>query len=91
MYNYLLWCLKIGIVTNLFLFFKTLSEPFSSVDVYLLAPAQLLFLISAYRCLFPNNYSKKIVLHDTFFSSIKINAGKEKIINKIATDLKISI
>lgn len=70
MYNYLLWCLKIGIVTNLFLFFKTLSEPFSSVDVYLLAPAQLLFLISAYRCLFPNNYSKKIVLHDTFFSSI---------------------
>ena len=28
---------------------------------------------------------------DTFFSSIKINAGKEKIINKIATDLKISI
>ena len=28
---------------------------------------------------------------DTFFSLIKINAGKEKIINNIATDLKISI
>jgi hypothetical protein len=70
MYKYLLWSLKLGIIINLFLFFKTLSEPFASVDFYLLAPAQLLFVISAYRCLFPNNYSKKIVLHDTFFSSI---------------------
>ena len=70
MYKYLLWSLKLGIVINLFLFFKTLSEPLASVDFYLLAPAQLLFVISAYRCLFPNNYSKKIVLHDTFFSSI---------------------
>ena len=70
MYKYLLWSLKIGIFINLFLFSKTLGEPFSSVDVYLLVPAQLLFIISAYRCRFPNNYSKKIVLHDTFFSSI---------------------
>ena len=70
MYKYLLWSLKLGVLVNLYFFFTTLIEPFSSVDYYLLFPAQLLFLISAYRCIFPNNYSKKIVLHDTFFSSI---------------------
>ena len=72
MYKYLLLSLKLGVLVNLFLFFNTLQEPFSSVDYYLLVPAQLLFLISAYRCVFPNNYSKNIVLHDTFFSSIFI-------------------
>ena len=35
-----------------------------------LIPAQILFFVSAYRCLFPVGYVKNIVLHDTIFSSI---------------------
>ena len=72
MYKYLLWILKVGVLVNVYFLFQTFNEPFSSLDPYLLIPAQILFLISAYRCMFPVNYSSHAVLHDNIFSSVFI-------------------
>ena len=69
-YKYFLWGLKLGAILNIYFFIKTNDTQIVNVDPYLLIPAQILFLVSAYRCLFPNNYSKNIVLHDTILSSI---------------------
>ncbi len=33
-------------------------------------PAQILFAVSAYRCLFPVRYEHNVVFHDSIFSSI---------------------
>ena len=70
MYKHLLWFLKIGAVVNLYFLLQTLKFPMASIDPYILVPAQVLFFVSAYRCLFPVSYTKNIVLHDSFFSSI---------------------
>ena len=40
------------------------------VDPHLLVPAQILFAVSAFRCLFPNQYKANVVFHDTPLSSI---------------------
>ena len=72
MYKYLLWTLKIGALVNIYFLLQTIVSPISSVDPYLLIPAQILFLVSAYRCLFPVNYSSYAVLHDNSFSSVFI-------------------
>ena len=72
MYKYLLWILKIGTLINIYFLLQTIVSPISSVDPYLLIPAQILFLVSAYRCMFPVNYSSHAVLHDNVFSSVFI-------------------
>ena len=42
------------------------------VNLHLLVPAQILFLVSAYRCFFPVNYTTHAVMHDSIFSSVFI-------------------
>ena len=70
MYKYTLWLLKIGAVLNIYFLLQTLKSPMASVDLFILLPAQILFFVSAYRCLFPVNYTTNTVLHDSFMSSI---------------------
>src|SRR5262245_54009375 len=65
-----LWVLKLGALLNLYFLAKTLAPPESRVDLGLLVPAQILFAVSGFRCLFPNQYKRNIVLHDTPLSSI---------------------
>ena len=57
-HKYFLWGLKLGAILNIYFFLKTNDTQIVNVDPYLLIPAQTLFPVSAYRCLFPNNYSK---------------------------------
>ena len=65
-----LWLLKLGVLVNLFFLANTFVPPESSVDPRLLLPAQILFAVSAFRCLFPNQYKGNVVFHDTPLSSI---------------------
>src|SRR5215468_1852971 len=65
-----LWLLKLGALLNLYLLANTLVPPASAVDRSLLVPAQILFAVSAFRCLFPNQYKGNVVFHDTLLSSI---------------------
>ena len=69
---YFFWLLKLGIPINLYFFWKTLSYPLALVDSNLLIPAQILFIVSAYRCCYPVNYSTHAAIHDSVFSSIFI-------------------
>src|SRR5262245_58991840 len=70
-----LWLLKLGAVLNLYFLAETLVPPRSAVDPQLLVPAQLLFAVSAFRCLFPNQYKGNVVFHDTPLSSIFLTRG----------------
>jgi hypothetical protein len=65
-----LWLLKLGAVVNLYFLLHTLVPPASTADPRLLLPAQILFAVSAFRCLFPNQYKGNVVFHDTPLSSI---------------------
>jgi hypothetical protein len=65
-----LWLLKLGALVNLYFLANTLVPPGNTVDRHLLVPAQILFAVSAFRCLFPNQYKGNVVLHDTPLSSI---------------------
>jgi len=65
-----LWLLKLGVLVNLSFLANTFVPPESSVDPSLLVPAQILFAVSAFRCLFPNQYKGNVVFHDTPLSSI---------------------
>jgi hypothetical protein len=65
-----LWLLKLGALLNLYFLAKTLAPPASTADPRLLVPAQILFAVSAFRCLFPNQYKGNVVFHDTPLSSI---------------------
>jgi hypothetical protein len=65
-----LWLLKLGALVNLYFFATTLVPPASRTDPSLLVPAQILFAVSAFRCLFPNQYKHNVVFHDTPLSSI---------------------
>ena len=65
-----LWLLKLGALVNLYFLAKTLVPPGSTVDPHLLVPAQILFAVSGFRCLFPNQYKGNVVFHDTPLSSI---------------------
>jgi len=69
-YKYFLWSLKLGAILNIYFLLQTIAPKISIIDPFLLVPAQILFAVSAYRCLFPVGYVKNIVLHDTFLSSI---------------------
>jgi len=65
-----LWFLKLGALVNLCFLAKTLVPPASTTDPHLLVPAQILFAVSGFRCLFPNQYKGNVVFHDTPLSSI---------------------
>ncbi len=55
--------MKLGGLINLY--FLANTRPLSGV-----LPAQILFAVSAYRCLFPVRYEHNVVFHDSVFSSI---------------------
>jgi hypothetical protein len=65
-----LWLLKLGALVNLHFLASTFVPPASRADSSLLVPAQILFAVSAFRCLFPNQYKHNVVFHDTPLSSI---------------------
>ena len=65
-----LWLLKLGALVNLYFLANTLVPPGNGADPHLLVPAQILFAVSAFRCLFPNQYKGNVVFHDTPLSSI---------------------
>jgi len=65
-----LWLLKLGALLNLYFLANTLVPPGSTSDRHLLVPAQILFAVSGFRCLFPNQYKGNVVFHDTPLSSI---------------------
>ncbi len=65
-----LWLLKLGALVNLYFLGRTLAPALAPVDAHILIPAQILFAVSAYRCLFPVRYKDNIVFHDSPLSSI---------------------
>jgi hypothetical protein len=64
-----LWLLKLGALVNLYFLARTLALPSGEVDPYVVVPAQIFFVVSAWRCLFPNRYDGNVVLHATMLSS----------------------
>jgi hypothetical protein len=64
-----LWLLKFGALVNIYFFVKTYQ---TDSPAHILIPAQILFAVSAYRCLFPVQYKDNVVFHDSLFSSIFI-------------------
>jgi hypothetical protein len=69
-YTIVLWLLKLGALINLYFLVNTLRLPPAGADAYVVLPAQILFVVSAYRCLFPVRYEHNVVFHDSIFSSI---------------------
>lgn len=65
-----LWSLKLGALTNFYFLGRTLVPPLASVEAQVLIPAQILFSVSAFRCLFPVRYKDNIVFHDSPLSSV---------------------
>lgn len=65
-----LWLLKLGALVRLYFLVKTLVPPGNTVDLHLVVPAQILFAVSAFRCLFPNQYKANVVFHETPLCSI---------------------
>ena len=65
-----LWLLKLGALLNLYFLVNTLLPPANAADPSLRVPAQILFAVSGFRCLFPNQYKHNVVFHDTPLSSI---------------------
>ena len=72
MYKLLLLFLRVGVFSNLILFFLTLTYVNNDVDPFIMIPTQILLVVSAYRCLFPVNYASKAVILDSIFSSVFI-------------------
>jgi hypothetical protein len=68
-YTTVLWLLKLGSLINLYFLVNTRPGPGDAYACIVL-PAQLLFAVSAYRCLFPVRYEHNVVFHDSIFSSI---------------------
>jgi hypothetical protein len=69
-YTIALWLLKLGSLINLYFLVNTRLLTSGDADPYIVLPAQILFAVSAYRCLFPVRYQHNIVFHDSVFSSI---------------------
>ena len=65
-----LWLLKLGALVNLVLLATTLVAPASGADPHIVFPAQVLFAVSAFRCLFPTRYKDNVVFHRSPLSSI---------------------
>jgi len=68
-YTAILWCLKLGALVNLWFLAASRTPGQTATDPHLLVPAQILFLVSGYRCLFPNRYENNTVFHDSVLSS----------------------
>jgi hypothetical protein len=68
-YTFFFWLLKLGGLVNLYFLASTVPVP-SGADVYVIVPAQILFVVSAYRCFFPVRYEHNVVFHNSVFSSI---------------------
>jgi hypothetical protein len=62
--------LKLGSLINLYFLVSTRLLASGDPDTYIVLPAQILFAVSAYRCLFPVRYEHNVVFHDSIFSSI---------------------
>ena len=69
-YTIVLWLLKLGSLINLYFLVNTRLLASGDADAYIVLPAQILFAVSAYRCLFPVRYEHNVVFHDSIFSSI---------------------
>jgi hypothetical protein len=69
-YTIVLWLLKLGSLINLYFLVSTRLLASGDPDTYIVLPAQILFAVSAYRCLFPVRYEHNVVFHDSIFSSI---------------------
>ena len=65
-----LWLMKAGTLVNLYYLGRTFTPPLASTNAHLLLPAQVFFVVSAFRCLFPVRYEGNIVFHDSPLSSI---------------------
>ncbi len=65
-----LWLLKLGAPINLYFLARSLDLTAEAIDPRIVVPAQILFAVSAYRCLFPVGYKGNIVFHDSPVSSI---------------------
>jgi hypothetical protein len=64
-----LWLLKLGALVNLYFLATTLKLGSGGSDPHIVIPAQILFAVSGYRCLFPNRYDQNVVLHASPLSS----------------------
>jgi hypothetical protein len=69
-YTIVLWLLKLGGLVNLYFLVNTFLLPPAEGEAFIVLPAQILFAVSAYRCLFPVRYEHNVVFHDSIFSSI---------------------
>lgn len=63
-----LWLLKLGALVNIYFVINLLA--LESSDLYVVVPALILVLVSAFRCVFPNRYLDNVVFHDSLLSSI---------------------
>jgi hypothetical protein len=69
-FTIMLWLLKLGAFINLYFLANSFALEASTTDPQIVIPAQILFAVSAYRCLFPVRYKDNVVFHDSAFSSI---------------------
>src|SRR5215472_11975563 len=69
-YTIPLWLLKLGAPINLCFLVSTSLTAAAGANLYVTIPAEILFVVSAYRCLFPVRYEHNVVFHDSIFSSI---------------------
>jgi hypothetical protein len=68
-FTVVLWALKLGALANLYFLANTFALGSGVVDPHIVIPAQILFAVSGYRCLFPNRYKENVVLHASPLSS----------------------
>jgi len=64
-----LWALKLGALVNAYFLATTFAQGSGDGDPHIVIPAQILFAVSGYRCLFPNRYKDNVVLHASPLSS----------------------
>lgn len=69
-FTILLWLLKLGALINLVFLANTFTLASGTTDAHIVIPAQILFAVSAYRCLFPVRYKDNVVFHASPLSSI---------------------
>ncbi len=69
-YTVFLWLLKLGALANIYFLINVRGLTAGVTHVPLILPAQILFAISAYRCLFPVRYEDNVVFHDSVLSSV---------------------
>jgi hypothetical protein len=69
-YTVALWLLKLGSLLDLYFLVNTRSLAAGDANLYIVLSAQIVFAVSAYRCLFPVRYEHNVVFHDSIFSSV---------------------